>query len=61
MKKKDSSKMTQKYKKVQTVKTVTRVYKCTYFIDSDEPDTDCLCYEPSDEELLKETINEEVS
>lgn len=50
-----------KKKKVQTIKTVTRVYKCTYFIDADEPDTDCLCYEPTDEELLKETVNEEVS
>lgn len=47
-------------KKVQTIKTVTRVYKCTYFIDIDEPDTDCLCYEPTDEEVIEVKEKEEV-
>ena len=46
-------------KKVQTTYTVTVVYKRTYFIDSDEPDTDCLCYEPTDEEVVQVTKTEE--
>lgn len=49
-----------KKKKVQTIKIVTTKYLCTYFIDSDEPDTDCLCYEPTDEEVLDIEVNEEV-
>ena len=47
-------------KKVQTIKTTTITTKCTYFIDVDEPDTDCLCYEPTDEEVLSREVNEEV-
>ena len=46
-------------KKVQTQYTVTTVYKRTYFIDFDEPDTDCLCYEPTDEEVVQVTKTEE--
>ena len=47
-------------KKVQTIKTVTIKYLCTYFIDSDEPDTDFACYEPTDEECIDKEVNEEV-
>lgn len=47
-------------KKVQTIKTTVTVTKRTYFIDSDEPDTDCLCYEPTDEEVIEVKESEEV-
>ena len=52
--------MTKIKKKVQTIKTITTKYLCTYFIDSDEPDTDFACYEPTDEEVLDVNVVEEV-
>lgn len=48
-----------KYKKVQTIQTVTYKVKRTYFIDVDEPDTDCLCYEPTDEEVIDKSVTDE--
>ena len=48
-----------KKKKVQTIQTVIQKVKRTYFIDVDEPDTDCLCYEPADEEVIEESKTEE--
>lgn len=57
--KKDPSKMSQKHKKVQTIQTVTYKVKRTYFIDVDEPDTDCLCYEPTDEEVIDKSVTDE--
>lgn len=47
-------------KKVQTIKTTVTTTKCTYFIDIDEPDTDCLCYEPTDVEVIDIKETEEV-
>lgn len=47
-------------KKVQTIKTVTYKIKRTYFIDVDERDEDCVCYEPTDEEVLSRDVEEEV-
>ena len=46
-------------KKVQTIQTVTYKIKRTYFIDVDEPDTDCLCYEPTDEEVIDKSVTDE--
>ena len=46
-------------KKVQTTQTVTCKVIRTYFIDADEPDTDCLCYEPTDEEVIDKTVTDE--
>ena len=48
-----------KYKKVQTTQTVTYKVIRTYFIDADEPDTDCLCYEPTDEEVIDKSVTDE--
>ena len=47
-------------KKVQTKRTTTTTAIVTYFIDVDEPDTDCLCYEPSDVEVINIEETEEV-
>lgn len=47
-------------KKVQTIKTIVYKIKRTYFIDVDEPDTDCFCYEPTDEEVLSRDEEEEI-
>lgn len=46
-------------KKVQTIQTVTYKVIRTYFIDVDETDVDCLCYEPTDEEVIDKTITDE--
>ena len=59
MSKKDPSKMSQKYKKVQTTQTVTYKVIRTYFIDTDEADVDCLCYEPTDEEVIDKSVTDE--
>ena len=67
---KDPSNMSQKYKKVQTIQTVTYKVIRTYFIDADKPDTDSqsssymkdtdfLCYEPTDEEVIDKTVTDE--
>lgn len=47
-------------KKVQTRKTTTTVAICTYFIDITEPDIECLCYEPTDVEIVNTKEEEEV-
>lgn len=47
-------------KKVQTKRVTTTTAIVTYFIDADEPDTDCLCYEPTDVEVIDVKETEEV-
>lgn len=47
-------------KKVQTKRTTTTTSIVTYFIDTDEADTDCLCYEPTDVEVIDIKETEEV-
>lgn len=47
-------------KKVQTKRVTTTTAIVTYFIDADEADTDYLCYEPSDVEVINIEETEEV-
>lgn len=47
-------------KKVQTKRVTITTSIVTYFIDADEPDTDCLCYEPTDVEVIGVKETEEI-